>query len=41
MGKRHGKGLLKWQSGTYFLGDWVFNQMEGIGVLSWPMLSRK
>ena len=34
--KREGKGVMKFQDGRQFKGDWLNDKMHGFGEFTWP-----
>lgn len=34
--KRDGKGVLSYQDGREYKGDWVNDKMQGVGTFTWP-----
>lgn len=37
-GKRHGKGITRWSSVSYYDGEWEADKCHGFGVRQWPNL---
>jgi hypothetical protein len=34
-GKRHGQGLMRWNSGAWYNGSWKYDKMDGFGQYHW------
>jgi len=32
---KHGKGTFTWADGSYYVGDFIENNLEGEGLYSW------
>jgi hypothetical protein len=33
---KHGKGVLKWDDGREYSGEFVNDKLHGLGIMSWP-----